>query len=139
MQKSKTKQIYNIYKRYYTCSNGHSLVWKGGVYIFTNTPCFKCKKNYTENNITIRWSCEECKEYYCQTCFNIIVDNYCPSGDKLFYINKLGNLNFSEYKCDKCEKHKKVIDGLFYDEKCNYTICPSCNENSHDIPDILED
>ena len=51
MQKSKTKQIYNIYKRYYTCSNGHSLVWKGGVYIFTNTPCFKCKKNYTENNI----------------------------------------------------------------------------------------
>jgi len=140
MQKSKTKQIFNLYKKYYNCSNGHSLEWKGGLLVFSNISCFKCKKNYTINKNTIRWGCEICKEYYCQTCYNVIVDNYCPSGEhKLIYINKGNNLSFENYKCDKCENKKLIIDGVFYDEKCNYTICTDCNDNSHDIPDILED
>ena len=139
MSKLKSDIILKNYKDNYFCKNGHNVYWSGSKYLsLSEINCSKCGNENT-NTTPIRWSCEQCKLYYCPECFRLTIDKYCPKKHKLKFLKQSVVDLFSTYTCDNCFQKFNSKDGLLYDKDCNLTVCPSCYYESCDIPEILED
>ena len=139
MSKLKSDIIQKNYRDNYFCKNGHNIVWTGTKYISSfETKCDKCGR-VNSNNSPIRWSCEQCKLFYCSICLRLIVDKYCPKKHKIKFMKQIYVEHFDNYTCDSCLQKYKNKDGILYDKECNITYCPYCAYESSDIPEVLED
>ena len=138
MSKLKSDIIKNIYKENYLCNQGHKIAWEGGKYLSLDLQCKKCGKIGCNTN-PIRWSCSQCNQYFCGTCFNLIMDKICPFNHKYKYNKKNIVDFFTSYTCDNCFVKFLTKDGVFFDNDCNITLCPNCFLNSCDVPEVLED
>ena len=133
----KSEILHQYYQSYYICDNGHNLVWIG-IRDKSYEKCDKCGK-INSSTQPIRWSCKECKLFFCTICYKTTVDKFCPKKHKLKFSKSNQVDFFSGYTCDCCFEHFQTIDGVLYDKECDFTICPKCYYDSCDIPEIIED
>ena len=138
MSKLKSDIIKIIYKEKYLCNEGHKIQWEWGTYVSSDLKCKKCGQT-TSSPHPIRWSCPQCKHYFCGTCFYLIIDKICPFNHKYKWYKQDSIEYFSSYTCDNCFEKGKTKEGVFFDSICNITICPKCFCDSCDIPEVLED
>jgi hypothetical protein len=115
--------LYNDFK----CKNGHKLTWTGATYAFSENPCNDCGNHYkVDNYSSIRWKCNECKQFYCQVCYPIFISNKCPINHDIEF-QKLEGID--DYTCDVFFKYEELQSkeaDLWVDMICNLGYCLSC-------------
>ena len=137
--KLKSDLLHQFYNSNYSCEKGHNIVWIGAEKVSSyEQKCDKCGE-LNSSTKPIRWSCEECQQYFCAICYTIKMDKYCPGKHKLKFSKSEKVDFFRNYTCDFCFGKFETINGVLYDINCNFTICPKCYYESCDIPEIIED
>ena len=109
----------------YKCLHGHTLQWKEGLLCFEfSLVCEQCSKNYYSSPESIlRWKCEVCNTFYCQSCRKIQKLHKCPINHEIPLIK---DYKSSSYTCDICFKKLTGTFDTWFDSKCNLGFCLEC-------------
>jgi len=120
--------IKNVYNEYKCECNGKSLKWTRGNMLFQNDlKCGKCNNGYGTNSCGIRWTCETCKNLYCDNCFPIAKKTNCPENH---VFQEMDRNIIGVYICDSCFKRVTGEVKVYFDATCNLGFCKECVANS---------